>query len=370
MKFSVSSSDLLKKLQIAGGAVASNNVLPILENFLFVISGDTLTITGSDLETTISTELSVKSDDDIKVAIPAKMLIDTLKELPDQPISISVDQDKFGVSISSSSGNYDFSGRDGEEYPQPPRQDDVDSITLQSSMLQKGINKTVFATSPDELRPAMTGVFFQIDFGKITLVATDAQKLVRYTFDDIESDVSDSFILPKKALNLLKNSLPSDGDVTLSFNKANAFLAYGDIRVACRLIDARFPDYENVIPKDNPNELRINHSDFKSALKRTSIYANKTTNQIIFDITANTLTLSSQDTDFSYNATERMICTYTGEPMKIGFNAKFLLELLNATDGDELAIKLSTPQRPGLMSPVEQMDGEDILMLVMPLILR
>jgi hypothetical protein len=221
----------------------------------------------------------------------------------------------------------------------------------------------------DELRLAMMGVYFQIDFSKITMVATDAHKLVRYTFTDLNSEVSTSFILPKKALNLIKNVLPSGEEVNLSFNQANAFFSFGNTQLACRLIDSRYPDYHAVIPADNPNLLTISRADFASSLKRIAIYANKTTNQVILNVTPGTLVVSAQDLDFSNEATEKLSCTYDGDSLMIGFNAKFLLEMLNVLESDEVRMELSTSTRAGILLPVEEVPGEDILMLVMPVML-
>jgi DNA polymerase-3 subunit beta len=282
MKFSVSSSDLLKHLQLVGGAISSNPVIPILEDFLFTIEGKTLTISATDLETSITTEMEVNADENGSVAIPARILLDTLKALPQQPITINVDADNFGIEITSSYGKYRLAGESGEDFPVIPEADSVDTVHVNGSTLQKGITRTLFATSSDELRQAMTGVFFQVDFNKITFVATDAHKLVRYTFSNTGGgEVNTSFIVPKKALNLLKGALPGDESVEMSFNSANAFFTFGKTKLVCRLIDARYPDYNAVIPVDNPNLLTVSRSDFQNSLKRIAIYANKTTNQVI-----------------------------------------------------------------------------------------
>ncbi|MEM1319305.1 MAG: DNA polymerase III subunit beta [Bacteroidota bacterium] len=369
MKFSVSSSDLLKHLQIAGGAIASNPVLPILEDFLFTIDNNQLNIFATDLETSIKTQIEVNADGNGTVAVPAKILLDTLKELPAQPITFSVNDENFGIEITSAYGKYRLAGENGEDFPAIPEPETVDSITLQAPMLTQAISKTLFATSNDELRPSMTGVYFQVDFNKLTFVATDAHKLVKYTFANIQSEVSTSFIVPKKALNLLKGALPSGDEVKLSFNKANAFFSFGNIEVVCRLIDARYPDYNAVIPVDNPNLLTLGRSDFLNSLKRIAIYANKTTNQVILTINDGSLTVSAQDLDFSNEATEQLSCTYGGEPLTIGFNAKFLIEMLNVLESDDIKLELSTPTRAGILLPTEEVEGEQILMLVMPVML-
>jgi DNA polymerase-3 subunit beta len=369
MKFSVFSSDLLKQLQIAGGAIVVNPVLPILEDFLFAIENNTLAITASDLETTITTELEVKSDANGKVAIPARILMDTLKALPNQPLTFSVNDSTYGIEITSSYGKYKLAGRSVEDYPKLKDLDATDQVNLGTDVLQRGISKSLFATSNDDLRPAMTGVYFQVDFNKITFVATDAHKLVKYTFNDIKSDVSTSFIVPKKALNLLKNALPDEGQVDMSFNKTNAFFSFDNTRITCRLIDARYPDYNAVIPVDNPNLLVANRIDFQNSLKRIAIYANKTTNQVILSISPDSLTISSQDVDFSNEATEQLTCTYEGDPIMIGFNAKFLVEMLGVLSSEEVKLQLSSATRAGILLPHEEESNESIFMLIMPVML-
>ncbi len=369
MNFSVSSSDLLKQLQLVGGAIGSNPVLPILEDFLFTINGNRLKIASTDLETSIATEIEVQSDKSGTVAIPGKILLDTLKALPDQPITFNIDDENFGIEITSAYGKYKLAGENGQDFPSIPTPDGVDSVELPASTLSKAIAKTLFATSNDELRPAMTGVFFQVDFNKITFVATDAHKLVKYNFSDIKSDVSTSFIVPKKALNLLKNALPSGDDVKMSFNKAHVFFNFGDVDMSCRLIDARYPDYNAVIPVDNPHLLTLVRHDFQSSLKRIAIYANKTTNQVILNIDGTSLDVSAQDLDFSNEAVEKMSCTYTGDNLQIAFNAKFLVEMLNVLESDEVKLELSSSTRAGILLPSEADEGEEILMLVMPVML-
>ena len=369
MKFSVSSSDLLKQLQIAGGAIASNPVLPILEDFLFNIKGNTLSITATDLETTIVTEIEVNADGVGIIAVPAKILMDTLKELPQQPVTFNINEDNYGIEITSAYGKYRLAGENGQEYPQIPEAEGVDAIELTTASMSQAIAKTLFATSNDELRPAMTGVYVEVDFNHITYVATDAHKLVKYTFKGTSSEVSTNFIIPRKALNLLKNALNNAGDLKLSFNKSNAFFEMGHIKMVCRLIDARYPDYNAVIPTDSPNQLTISRSDFQNSLKRIAIYANKTTNQVILNINDGSLTVSAQDLDFSNEATEQLACGYNGEPMTIGFNARFLIEMLNVLESDEIKIELSSPNRAGILKPVDEIEDEDILMLVMPVML-
>lgn len=369
MKFSVSSTELLKRLQIANGAIGSNPVLPILEDFLFTIEGSNLSIAATDLETSITTSIDVMADGDGSVAVPAKILLETLKALPQQPITFSVNDDNYAIEITSAYGKYRLAGENGEDFPKIPVPDAVDTVTIPALNLSQAINKTLFATSNDELRPAMTGVYVQVDFNKMTFVATDAHKLVRYTCTEVASEVSTTYIIPKKALNLLKGALPTTGEVKLSFNKANAFFYFADTTLVCRLIDARYPDYNAVIPVDNPHTLTLVRADFQNSLKRIAIYANKTTNQVILDVNAESMDISAQDLDFSNEAKEQLDCNYDGDPLKIGFNAKFLIEMLNVLESDDVKLELSSPTRAGILLPDETVEGEEILMLVMPVML-
>ena len=370
MKFSVSSQELLKKLQLANGAIGTNPVLPILEDFLFVLDNSELRISATDLETSIITTIEVRSEDAGAVAIPARILIDTLKALPPQPVTFEVDMDNFGIAITSSYGKYKLAGENGRDFPEIAQDgEETDTITVESSMLVNAISKTLFATSTDELRPVMSGVLFHIDFGKLILVATDAHKLVRYTYSGIETEVDTKFIAPKKALNLLKSALPAGEQVTLKFDSSNAFFRFGETLLVCRLIDGRYPDYEGVIPKNNPNLLGIERSDFQNSLKRISIYANKTTNQVMLDISDGSLTVSAQDLDFSNEATEQLSCSYDGDALRIGFNARFLAEMLGVLENDEVQMQLGGPMQAGILKPTETPEDEDILMLVMPVML-
>jgi DNA polymerase-3 subunit beta len=371
MKFSVSSSELLKQLQLAAGAISSNPVIPIMENFLFTVDNKMLTIAATDLETSITTSIEVMADENFSVAVPAKILLETLKALPQQPITFVVNEASYGLEITSSYGKYKLAGEKGTDYPNIPEPDTVQTVKINSQYLLEAINKTVFAASGDDLRPAMTGVFFEVENNKLTCVATDAHKLVRYTTYRLTGEVSTSFIAPRKALNLLKAALPQNDAVTIAFNKSNAFFSFGAMNLVCRLIDARYPDYNAVIPVENPNNMTTNRSDFQNSLRRIAIYSNRTTNQVALDINDKSLTISAQDLDFSNEATEQLSCTHEGEPLRIAFNAKFLVEMLGVLDGDEIKMEFSTASRPGIITPVEETNADrDILMLVMPVMLN
>lgn len=369
MKFSVSSSELLKKLSISNGVIGSNTVLPILEDFLFKLSENQLTIIASNLETTSINVLEVAMEEEGEIAIPAKILMDTLKALPEQPITLDVDHGTKAIKITSAYGRYKLAGDSPEDYPELPSSEDVQSIQINSDILAKVLNKTLFATSNDELRMAMQGLYFQIEENSLIFVATDAHKLVKYSFETESTNPVTSFIVPKKGLNLLKNAIVSGVDIDVSFNKNNAFFKIDDSEVIIRLIDARYPDYNAVIPYDNANILKLDRADFQNSLRRISIYANKSTNQVVLNCTESSLTISAQDLDFSNEATEQMSCEYNGDPMNIGFNAKFLLEMLNVIGVDEVSFKLSTPNRAGILVPTDQETGEELIMLVMPVMM-
>ena len=371
MRFIVSTSTLLKQLQAVNGASSSSTVLPILENFLFEIKDGSLTISATDLQTSMTTSLPVESKEDGKVAVPSKILLETLKTLPDQPVAFSVDVQTFAIEISAGDGKYKLSGENGEDFPKIPAVENASSVRMPASVLAEAINKTIFAVSNDDLRPAMTGVFCQLSPQNITFVATDAHKLVRYRRNDTKSDAAASFILPKKALTLLKASLGTDDSaVSLEYNSTSAFFRFGNINLICRLIDERYPDYEAVIPQNNPNKLTLDRSLFLNSLRRVVIFANKTTHQVRLKINGSELNISSEDVDFSNEAHERLSCQYEGEDMEIGFNAKFLIEMLGNLEGDEVTLEMSTPNRAGLLIPQTNNDNENVLMLVMPVMLN
>jgi DNA polymerase-3 subunit beta len=371
MKFVVSSSMLLKQLSAINGVVSTNPIVPILENFLFNLDGNTLTVTASDLQTVMISEIEVEAGDKGSIAVPAKLLLDTLRGLPEQPITFNVDEETFGTEIVSSNGRYKLSGENPIDFPKTPSVNRGLSVEFSSSALSTAIANTIFATSTDDLRPAMTGVFLQLGTENATFVATDGHRLVRYRRTDIQATADTSMIIQRKALNLLKSCLPSDNvPVKAEFTSANAFFSFNNIKMICRLIDERFPDYENAIPTNNPNILTIERAELLNSLKRISIYSNRSTHQIRLKLALNDLQISAEDLDYSNEANEKLPCEYNGDPMEIGFNAKFLIEILGNLSCRNLTFELSAPNRAGLIVPVEQGDDEDILMLVMPVMLN
>ena len=370
MKFIVSSSILLKHLQQINGVINANTVLPILEDFLFEIEDKKLSVVATDLETVMRVQMDVESKTDGKICIPARILIDSLKNISDQPLTFNTDKN-YAIEITSDNGKYKVMGENPDNFPKEPAADSSGSFTTTSSALAEGINKTLIAVSTDDLRPAMTGVFFELSPKGLQFVATDAHRLVRYKRTDITCPDTASFIAPKKPLTLLKNALPvNDDEITISYSSNHLFVTHGSTRLSCRLIDARFPDYKVVIPMDNPYLLTVNTHDLQSALRRLQIFSNKSTNQVVLSIAGSEMQLNAQDVDFSFEGNERMNCSYNGEDMQIAFNAKFLIDLLGATESDEVNIELSSATRAGIIKPVEQDNNEELLMLLMPLMIN
>jgi DNA polymerase-3 subunit beta len=371
MKFIVNSAYLLKQLSNINGVITTNPVVPILENFLFELEKGGLTVTASDLQTSMITELQVESKEKGSIAVPARILLDTLKNLPEQPVTFSIDESTYSIEIISDNGRYKLSGENATDFPKVPTVSNDFSAEIASDVLARAINNTIFATSNDELRPAMTGVYVNLGDKNTTFVATDGHRLVRYRRTDVKSDNGNAIIVPRKALNLLKATLPTENtEVSLSFNMSNAFFKFGQIKMICRLIDERFPDFENVIPSGNNIKMTISRTELLGALKRISIYANKTTHQVRLKITGSELQISAEDLDFSNEANERLSCEHDGEDIEIGFNAKFLVEMLTNMDSEQIRLTMSAPNKAGVILPAEKDKSEDILMLVMPVMLN
>jgi DNA polymerase-3 subunit beta len=371
MKFIVNSAYLLKQLSNINGVITTNPVVPILENFLFELEKGGLTVTASDLQTSMITDLQVESKEKGSIAVPARILLDTLKNLPEQPVTFSIDESTYSIEIISDNGRYKLAGENATDFPKVPAVSNDFSAEISTEVLARAINNTIFATSNDELRPAMTGVFVNLGDKDTTFVATDGHRLVRYRRTDVNSENGSSIIIPRKALNLLKATLPSENtEVSLNFNLSNAYFKFGNIKMICRLIDERFPDYDNVIPSVNNIKMSIERSDLLGALRRISIYANKTTHQVRLKITGSELQVSAEDLDFSNEANERLSCEHDGEDIEIGFNAKFLIEMLTNMDSDKIKLMMSAPNKAGVILPAEKDANEDILMLVMPVMLN
>jgi DNA polymerase-3 subunit beta len=375
MKFVVSSIDLLNHLQALSRVISSKNTLPILDNFLFRLDGKVLEITASDLETTAITRLELEnSSGSGSIAIPAKLLTDSLREFPDQPLTFTIDTETYAVTISSENGQFSVVGQHGEDFPQLPRIKPERSVSLQlsASSLVSGIASTLFATADDELRPVMNGIFMELSPSDITFVASDAHKLVRYKRKDVNAGASTSFILPKKPAGLLKNLLSKGHEqVTIEFDDKNAFFTLSHFQVVCRLVEGNYPSYNSVIPTNNPNKLLIDRIKFLNTVRRVSVFSNQASNLVRLSLKGNRLTVSAQDIDFATSAVEDMACQYNGDELEIGFKSTFMVEILTNLQSEEVSIELSDASRAGLFIPFQSKDeNEDVLMLLMPMMIN
>ena len=371
MNFIVSSSALLKQLSKISGVIPSRSVLPIIENFLFDIEEGNLKISTTNLEISMQTSLAIESrGNNLKIAVPAKILLDILKALPDQPVTFSIEEETFAIEISSENGKYKLSGENGLDFPKIPTAENTQAATMPSRALLSAINKTLFAASTDEDKAALNGIYFNLGTNGLTFVATDAHRLVRYRRVDITVEEPTSFIVPHKALNLVKGAFENNNDpVKIEYNESNAFFRTPSILLVCRLIDQKYPDYENVIPTENPNRLSVARTSLLGTLRRVNIFANKTSHQVRFKASGSELTISSEDLDFANEARETLKCNYEGSDIEIGFNASLLIDIINNATTDEVLVELSSPSRAGIVLPSEQEEGEDLLMLVMPVML-
>ena len=374
MKFVVSSTELLKHLNAISRVISSKNTLPILDNFLLKLEGNTLLITASDLETTLITRIELEnSSEEGLIAIQAKIMLDTLKEFPEQPLTFNIDPDSLAVEILSANGKFSIVGHNGEDFPVLPKlSENHNEISLPHDLLLSGINKTLFATADDELRPVMNGIYIELSPEEIAFVASDAHKLVRYKRSDVKySDVA-SFILPKKPASLLKNLLPrEDSDVKLEFDEKNAFFTLNGFKMVCRLVEGKYHAYNSVIPLNNPNEMVIDRVEFFTTLRRVSVFANQASNLVRLKLKPSELVVSAQDIDFAISAVETIKCEYEGQPMEIGFKSTFLIEILSNLSSGDVKLKLSDPSRAGLLVPAEkELEYEDVLMLLMPMMIN
>ena len=370
MKFIVSSNQLLKQLQVLGGVINSSNTLPILDNFLFELNQDRLTITASDLETTMSASIAVESTSVGNIAVPARLLLDTLKTFPEQPLTFTAENNT--IEISANNGKYSLAYLAGDEFPKAVHLKDPSKTVVMGDTLATAINATLFASGNDDLRPVMSGVFFQFSTEGLTFVATDAHKLVKYTRTDVTASATAEFIMPKKALQILKGILQgSEEDINVEYNETNAQFSFANTTLSCRLIEGKYPNYEAVIPRENPNVLSIQRETLLNSLRRVSIFSNKTTHQIRLKIAGAELNISAEDYDFSNKAEERLSCSYQGDDMQIGFNSRFLIEMLSNIGAEEISLSMSMPNRAGIITPLDNVEeGEHITMLVMPVMLN
>lgn len=375
MKFVVSSMELLSHLQAISRVISNKNTLPILDNFLFSLENGMLKITASDLESTLVTSMQLdNSDGSGDIAVPAKILTDTLKEFSDIPLTFEIDTNSMMIVIQSESGKFTIMGQNGGEFPQMPviKDDQKQTLEIAGDVLLGGINKTLFATADDELRPVMNGVFMELSPDDTTFVASDAHKLVRYKRTDVKAESASSFILPKKPASLLKNILPKEENmVKLEFDDKNAAFTLTNYKMVCRLVEGNYPSYNSVIPTENPYKMTIDRLEFYNVLRRVSVFSNQASNLVKLALSGNQLSISAQDIDFSISANERLNCQYEGEDMEIGFKSTFLIEILANLTTTEVVMEMSDPTRAGILLPTAaEDDSEDILMLLMPMMIN
>lgn len=371
MKFIVSSSYLLKQLQILGNVINSSNSLPILDHFLFELNHQNLIVSASDLESTMSASLEIDSSNSGNFAVPAKLLLEILKTFPEQPLTFTV-QENSTIEINSNSGKYALAYAPGDEFPKAVSVEDPSKTIVPAEILASAISKTIFAAGNDDLRPVMSGVLFQFSPEELVFVATDAHKLVKYSRTDIVSTEIANFIMPKKPLNILKNILgATDEGIKIEYNNSNATFSFDNYILTCRLIDGKYPNYDAVIPKENPNKLIIDRNRFLSSVRRVALFSNKTTHQIRLKIAGTELNIFAEDIDYSNKGEERLTCDYQGDDMQIGFNSRFLIEMLTNLQSDLIMLEMSLPNRAGILTPVDGLDkGEKVTMLVMPVMLN
>jgi len=375
MKFVVSSTELLNHLQAVSRVISSKNTLPILDNFLFKLENSELEITASDLETTLVTKMNLQNASETgSIAVPARILTDTLKEFPEIPLTFEINLTTLSIVINSENGKFTIVGQNAGDFPQMPvvKPDKKSSLEISPEIMLNGISKTLFATADDELRPVMNGIFIELSPDDMTFVSSDAHKLVRYKRTDGKAEESSSFILPKKPAGLLKNVLPKEeNNVIMEFDDKNAFFTMTEYKLVCRLVEGNYPSYNSVIPVNNPNKLTIDRVEFLNTLRRVSVYSNQASNLVKLHLTGNQITVSAQDLDFSISAYERLNCQYEGEEMEIGFKSTFLLEILSNLSSNDVLMELSDPTRAGILLPAEvENESEDILMLLMPMMIN
>jgi DNA polymerase-3 subunit beta len=373
MKFDVSSTALLSRLQSISRVIASKNAIPILDCILFELQEDKLIITASDSDTRMQTSVKVLNAEGTGLfAVTAKILLDPLKELPEQPLSFDINEENMEILIHFENGKYNFIGQRGDTYPQQKPLNEVNtSIVMEAQKLLGGIGRSLFATADDELRPVMNGIYFDIQQENLTIVASDGHKLVRLRDLSIHSSERASFILPKKPANLLRNVLAKETErVEVRFDENNAYISGPNFEMICRLIEGRYPNYNSVIPQENPYKVTIDRISLLNALKRVSVFSNASSSLVKLHVVQGMLVVSAQDIDYSTSAEEKLICEFDGTELKIGFKATFLIEILGNIASEHVILKLADPSRAGLVVPTENADNEDLLMLLMPMMLN
>ena len=374
MRFTVSSSALSSKLNMLAKVIGSKNSLPILDCFLFQVANGEMSITASYSDNVIKSTLALTDHDgEGEFCVPNRVILDALKELPEQPLHFDVDAagEAIAIKIVYQNGLYNFTGQSAEEYPRTQSMTDAcTTVSLPTEMLINNISRSLFATANDELRPVMNGIYFDLTADALAIVASDGHKLVRSKNFTIKSESPSAFNLPKKPASLLKNILSKDGDdAIIKFDDRSAEIQFTDGVMRCRLIDGRYPNYNSVIP-NNPNEVTVDRRGLQSALRRVLPFASESSQLIRFHIESGRFEVSSEDIDFSTSAKEQLSCEYNGSPISIGFKGSSLMEILGNINSDNIIIQLADPSRAGIIVPAEQPENEDILMLIMPMLLN
>lgn len=370
MKFNIDGKLFQQQLQAVSKVINSKNALSILDNFLFQLEDGWLTITGSDQENIVSSRVEVSdSDGDGAVAVPAKTLLEITKEVNNQPLTFSLNESTGEIDVVFLSGRFRFMGINADEYPRGEKmEDDATVLVLPSSVVKKGIEKTIYAVSLEPIRPMMTGIFWDIHEGDITFVASDTHKLVRYINSEVNPGVVTSFIMPAKPASIIKGILDKEmQDVKMTLGSKGARFEFGDYTLTCRFIKGNYPNYNRVIPESNPFLVKVDRDTILNAMRRVAIFASKASGLVKFEISDMGMKLSAQDLDYGTSAEEMVMCEYDGNPMTIGFNSSFTLEILSNLSGDTALIRLSDPARPGVFEPLDQETNENIVSIQMPL---
>lgn len=366
MKFTANSVELQRTLSKLGGVIQTKSTMPILETILVELMKDTLTLTATDMALSLTVTMNVQGTEDGKVAIPAKRLVDTIRSLPDVSANFVIDTTSNKIKITTENGEYSLTGEGAKDFPTVPPFKGTEEIKLDNLTVRKIIQKTVFAVSVDELRPAMMGVLLQARGGELRAVSTDGHRLVKFQFKCEPSlSLKRDVVIPAKALIVLSKSL-EEGECTISVSDTHIKFLFDKSFLVSRLIDESYPNYESVIPADNTKEMTVNRDAVISSIRRVALYASATTHQVRFDIGGGILQITAQDIDFGGDAKEKINCTYSDGTMEIGFNSTYLIDILTHLDGDEVKFRFSTPTRAGLISPAEQSERESVIMLVMP----
>lgn len=373
MRFSLSSSALSSRLLSLSRVINNKNSLPILSCFLFQVKNNVLTITASDSENVMKTTIELtEHDGDGEFAVQSQTILDAVKELPEQPLTLNVNLDEHVIYLTYQNGSYHFPVQSAEEYPREQEMgENASKFALDAQVLSSAISRSLFAAAQDELRPVMNGIYFDLKSDCLSIVATDGHKLVRNNILSLQSETPASFILPRKPATLLKGVLPqTEGEVTIEFDSKQATIRFAEGYLACRLIEGRYPNYNGVIPQTNPNVVTIDRKSFVGAIRRVLPFSSNSSQLVCFHFENGNLKLRAEDIDFATNAVENVVCSYSGTPISIGFKGSSMLEVVNNLESGDITIQLADPSRPGIIIPVDQPENQEVLMLIMPMLLN